>query len=164
MAEIIPIEALLEAFDYDPESGYLIRKGRRKGKRRGEIVGHIDRKGRVVVGFRWKGVHHSRFASRIIVAMVTGEWPNNEVDHRNGCKSDNRWENLRQATHSENGHNRALRAFVGTYRKGKKWCARICVSGKCIRLGVFKTREEAHQAYLETRATLVPFQPIPRRA
>lgn len=30
-------------------------------------------------------------------------------------------------------------------------------------LGLFDTRTAAHAAYLEARAKLVPFQPIPRR-
>jgi AP2 domain len=78
--------------------------------------------------------------------------------------SDNRQDNLRSANYSESAHNTALSEFAGTSAIGRKWQARICVNRKYVYLGLFDSREQAHAAYLEARAKLVPFQPIPRRA
>lgn len=73
-----------------------------------------------------------------------------EVDHRDGDGLNNRRKNLRLATHAENGYNSKKR--VGTTSKYKgvsfhpragKW--RVQVKGKY--LGLFRTEEEAAQAY-----------------
>jgi len=164
MAVKIPVEALIEAFNYDPLTGLLTFKVKRGKKRRGDIAGCVNGNGYIVVGFRWKGKDHLIYAHRIIMAMVVGSWPSGHIDHRNGVEGDNRWENLREASHSESQHNKALSEFVGTIQYGNRWQARICVGKKVHYLGIFAAREEAHEAYLEARKALVPFQPIPRRA
>ena len=67
---------------------------------------------------------------------------------------DNRRQNLRIATHSQNQHNQGLRrrntsGFKGVFLHvpAGKWCAQIGVNGKGIHLGLFDSREEAHAAY-----------------
>lgn len=45
-------------------------------------------------------------ASRVAFVLVTGNWPINEVDHINRNNDDNRWDNLRDVTSSENKLNR----------------------------------------------------------
>jgi hypothetical protein len=157
----LPIGVLRDAFDYDPLGGHLIW---RRGRRRGLIAGGVNSEGYIAVTLRWKGVRHELLAHRIIWAIVTGEWPEAIVDHRNGVTTDNRQENLRAANYSESAHNTALSEFAGTSAVGRKWQARICVNRKYVYLGLFGTREQARDAYLEARAKLVPFQPIPRRA
>lgn len=82
-------------------------------------------------------------ASRLAWFYMTGEWPKNEIDHRNRIKGDDRWENLRDATHSENQFNRDW-----AERSGE--CRGICVDGNQYKvmignehLGHYKTFEEA---------------------
>jgi hypothetical protein len=157
----LSIGALREAFDYDPLGGHLIW---RRKKRRGQIAGCLTNQGYISVVLRVGGVRHQLLVHRAIWAIVTGEWPGPIVDHRNGIGSDNRWANLRQANYSESAHNTALSEFAGTTAIGRKWQARICVNRQYVYLGLFDSREQAHAAYLEARAKLVPFQPIPRRA
>lgn len=78
-----------------------------------------------------------------------------EVDHINGNKLDNRRENLRIATRSQNASNRpkyykdSSSKYKGVRKaKGrKKWTARICVNRKDIYLGQYETEEEAAMAY-----------------
>lgn len=162
MAEAdLSIDVLRRAFDYDPLGGHLIW---RRKKRRGQIAGHLTNEGYIAVNVRAAGVRHQLLAHRVIWAIVTGKWPEVIVDHRNGVEADNRWENLREANHSESSHNTALSEFAGTAAIGRKWQARICINRKHVYLGLFDSRERAHAAYLEARAKLVPFQPIPRRA
>lgn len=78
-----------------------------------------------------------------------------EVDHINGNRLNNRRENLRIATRSQNASNRpkyyssGLSKYKGVRKvKGRsKWSARIFVDGKEIHLGQYETEEEAAMAY-----------------
>lgn len=74
------------------------------------------------------------------------------VDHRNGNGLDNRRENLRLCTQSENQRNARLRrdnsvGLKGVARYSGKFRARIVVNGTQIYLGLFSTPEEAHEVY-----------------
>lgn len=86
---------------------------------------------------------------------VYGEWPDFEIDHINGDAHDNRICNLRRATHQQNMANSKVRAHNASGLKGvqrhtlsRKWRARIQVSGRTIHIGLFDTKEEAHEAYM----------------
>lgn len=76
------------------------------------------------------------------------------IDHINGNGLDNRRENLRFATYSENGMNRKNNANssskykgVGWHKKNNNWQARITVNGKLKYLGSFQDERGAASAY-----------------
>lgn len=78
------------------------------------------------------------------------------VDHVNNDKLDNRVDNLRWATDSENTSNSVIRSDntsgskgVWYHKGGRKWCAEIMINGKKKYIGLFKTKEEASQARKE---------------
>ena len=78
------------------------------------------------------------------------------VDHHNGKSLDNRMDNLRLATHSQNMQNRRKRKnttsqYVGIYfeKRRKKWTAGITVNKKKIWLGRFDDEKAAARAYDE---------------
>lgn len=130
-------EQVSEHFDY--VSGSLIRKT--TGSH-----GYTRPDGYVYVRLLGKsyGEH------RLVHLLFTGEWPY-QVDHVNGVRSDNRHENLRSATHSENCMNRKP---LGATSKGcywqpkrKKWIAQIGIGGKRKTIGYFNTEAEAASAY-----------------
>lgn len=80
--------------------------------------------------------------------------PSESVDHINGNALDNRRENLRIATHSQNQANRRrltrnTSGFKGvTWNKSiLKWQAAIKVNGKSIHLGMFVNAADAAIAY-----------------
>lgn len=145
--EVTP-ERLKELFHYDPATGLLtwrVSKGRSKA---GSKAGSIRKDGyvQVRVGGRFYYVH------RVAWAIMTGRWPAHLVDHRNTDPSDNRWENLRAATVTQNHANK--NGYSETGLKGvrpdkKKWMARIGMNGKTHYIGSFDTPEEANAAYLE---------------
>lgn len=80
--------------------------------------------------------------------------PNIKIDHINSNSLDNRQCNLRICGHSQNSRNRILNKNNTTgykgifYRKSKNWWeSHIKYNTKKIHLGVFKTKEEAAEAY-----------------
>lgn len=111
-------------------------------------------------GYREVRVDKQRYGMhRIIYKMMTGEDPLIDVDHQNHIRSDNRWENLRQATKGEQAYNSSLRRdntsgskgiFIRKSKTGKlSYVAFITVSRKRKVLGTFQTKEEAHDAYCD---------------
>lgn len=75
-----------------------------------------------------------------------------DVDHINGNGLDNRRENIRLATTSQNCMNRHARlvAYKGVTQSSKTtWRAKIKVNGRPIYLGSFSTPEEAALAYAD---------------
>jgi hypothetical protein len=94
-------------------------------------------------------------AHRLAWLYVTGNWPEDQIDHVNGQRNDNRFCNLREATNIQNSHNRRYAGnksgFQGVRRENSKWLAEIKVRYKPIRLGLFDTPEEAYVAYCEAK-------------
>lgn len=80
---------------------------------------------------------------RIAFVLMTGRWPNDQIDHINGNPFDNRWSNLREATCSMNNRNRSSSGksgLKGVCPSGRKWTASIRVDGNVIHLGAFPTK------------------------
>jgi hypothetical protein len=92
-------------------------------------------------------------AHRLAWFYMTGRWPDPEVDHRNRKPTDNRWNNLREATSAINKQNRGAKSKNKTGLLGVslapagKFKARI----NDVHLGVYDTPEQAHQAYLKVK-------------
>ena len=91
---------------------------------------------------------------RVAWFLFYGEWPNGQIDHINGNKSDNRISNLRLATSSENlcnrprpRNNRSGRKGVSWIKRYAKWQATIRFQGRNINLGRFDCKEKAAAAY-----------------
>lgn len=93
-------------------------------------------------------------AHRAIWALVHGRWPDQEIDHVNGDRVDNRLENIREASRAENARNRGVKEKVGQtgykgvqpYRNGR-FVANIKANGRFIYLGIFNEARQAAAAY-----------------
>lgn len=78
-----------------------------------------------------------------------------EVDHINGNKLDNRRENLRVVTRSQNNWNQkktrgaSIYKGVSWHKQTKKWRVRVNKFGKEYGLGLFENEKEAAVAYDE---------------
>jgi hypothetical protein len=80
--------------------------------------------------------------------------PHEQTDHINRDKLDDRRENLRLATRSENSRNRVLQnnntsGLRGVTKHRKRWVAQISIDGKTVNLGTFDTKQEASEVYLQ---------------
>jgi hypothetical protein len=145
---------LRQLVEYDPETGKLTWKPRAGNPRfnnrlagkpafaqpsDGYLTGHINRK-------NYK-------AHRIAWAVAYGEWPNGDLDHINGDRSDNRIENLRVVDVAENARNLRLSRLntsgvtgVSWFARDSKWWAKITVSRRVIHLGFFNNLSDAAAA------------------
>lgn len=92
-------------------------------------------------------------AHRVAWAIYYGAWPDDQIDHINGQKDDNRIHNLRVVSFSENQKNkpksvRNKSGIIGVhfYKPTGKWVASICVNRKRMQLGSFDTIEQAAAA------------------
>jgi len=119
------------------------------GKCSGKIAGRIETYGYVVIYLKGRLYR----AHRLAFLYMTGNWPDYEVDHIDGNRSNNSWSNLRQATRSKNNMNKKwngknLKGAHWDYRT-KKWCATLKINKKSIWLGRHDTEKEAHNAYIK---------------
>lgn len=92
-------------------------------------------------------------AHRVIWAIMHGRWPDDNIDHINGVKSDNRLVNLRDVPQSVNMRNMVkLRANTSGicgvlwHKKAQKWVAQISLHGRQTYLGIFDNIEDATAA------------------
>ena len=118
-------------------------------KNAGRVAGSIDANGYVVLTVAGK-MHK---AHRLAFLLVTGEMPKGQVDHINGNRSDNRWDNLRDVPKLTNALNQKRHvtnksgiAGVRFAAHVNKWVAYIGHENKMHHLGVFGTIEEAAEA------------------
>ena len=143
---------LREVLRYDPETGVFTWIA---GIRQNRVAGTVATRGYIQI--KVDGV--AILAHRLAWFYMTRAWPVYPLDHKNGVTGDNRWQNLRRATHSENSFNQkkrknSLKEFKGVFRynangKVPKYRAQIGVRGKVITKWGFLTPEDAHKAYLE---------------
>ena len=141
-------ERLKKLLHYDPETGVFTWKVKRPGRSVGDVAGSVGTKGhrRIYLDNVQYKAHHLAWL------YMTGEWPEDQVDHKDVDPDNNRWENLRAATNQQNCCNRVhpnpsgLKG-VSWKRRNRKWVAQIGVDGKRIHLGLFDSAEAAHAAY-----------------
>lgn len=144
-------EYLKDLLHYDPATGvfkWIVPRGRGRVKiKPGDVAGSSDGRGYAVIGIDGKLYR----AHRLAFLYMTGSFPKHEVDHKDCDRSNNKWENLREATRSQNLANRG--AQTSLCLKGVRllpsgrYQAYIGFKGKQRNLGVFQTPEEASAAF-----------------
>lgn len=156
---------LRELLHYDPETGvftWLVRAAHR--------IQVGDEAGTVVDGYRnikVEGRLHK--AHRLAWLYVAGDWPELGIDHRNGIGTDNRFENLREATQAQNCQNLKLNKNNSSGHPGvhwvarcSLWAARIMVNRREVHIGYFKSLELAAAARRDAKRRFHTFNPEAR--
>ena len=148
---MITFEEANSMFRYEPSSGHVYWK---VGKFAGRRAGSLHK----TVGYRQINTGKKYvYEHRVIMLLVHGSLPKGiQVDHINHDRSDNRLENLRLVTHTENGRNAKKISTNTTGVTGVTFCkltgryqAQMHMKGKCKYLGQYDTLEEAATARLE---------------
>jgi hypothetical protein len=119
-------------------------------KNAGKIAGGAHNR-----GYRHIGINGIKYlAHHLAWLYVTGDWPTSFIDHKNLDKTDNRFDNLRLASFTENSINISVRknsksGFRGVCFCNQKegWIATITKDKKTKYLGTFDTPQKAAAAY-----------------
>jgi len=100
-------------------------------------------------------------AHRLAWLIVTGSWPLQLIDHRDLDPLNNKWDNIREASGTDNkanirrlSNNTSGFKGVSFYKSRNKYESYININGKRKRLGYFETAEEAHSAYRQASLSL----------
>jgi hypothetical protein len=157
---LISYELANESLTYDPVTGFLTwkvrpdhhfispRKAAAWNKRwAGVPIIYVHKIGYIMVAIRG---YAATSAHRIAWLLMTGAYPKDQIDHINGARSDNRWENLRDVPATLNQRNKVIgknntSGIVGVaWDKGAgKWMATGVSGGKPLILGRFASKEDA---------------------
>lgn len=149
-------EELKKVFIYDPITGHFIRNYSVTSYRKGTVAGTKLNSG--YISIRVAGMYYQ--AHRLVWLYITGMWPSEWIDHINGKKDDNRFENLRDTSWSMNMHNlksakkHNKSGLLGVSPFKSRWIAQIQKNGQKIHIGVYDTPDAAHQAYLSKKKEL----------
>lgn len=158
------IEKLRARIDYDPLTGIMLRKPRSRDEFKadrffknwnarfcGKIATSILKTGYSSVQLD----SQNWLAHRVAFAIYHGRWPDGQIDHINGIRSDNRIENLREVSNSENSKNTGIRknnssGVVGVRfapkNTGHPWVAVIKTDYQTVYLGSFVDKDSAVKA------------------
>lgn len=150
-------EFLASLLAYDPDTGVLTWKWRDESmfssvrtqrmwntRFSGKPAGRLNQG---YIELRMLG--RKMLAHRIIWTLMTGDEPPEEIDHDNGVKHDNRWENLNASTKQKNAKNlpmptRNRTGVMGVHlNKYGRFVANGYANGRRVHLGYFDDLETA---------------------
>jgi len=146
------LEVIRERFEYADGQVRVLKAGQWKGKK-GALAGNVRPKdGRIIIQIKGARL----FAHQVVWLLFHDDLPETTLDHRDRDPTNNRIENLRPASLSEQQGNKTRQAnntsgFRGVSRAHnhmtKPWLATINQGGKAKHLGYFVSAEEAARAY-----------------
>ncbi len=140
---------------YDPLTGIFTWKHRPEYPQNWNTRYVGKKAGRISAGYIGISIAKKRYkASRLAWLYMTGQWPVDEVDHKDLNRSNDKWDNLRAATSSQNKKNLGMRSDNTSGIKGvswdksrSKWLAMAMKDGRQINLGRYDRRDDAITAY-----------------
>lgn len=146
---------LKEWLSYDPVTGLFTRnKKSGNGHPVGSKAGCVNGLGYVNISLQGKIYQGHQLAW----LYMTGNFPDKNLDHKDLDRSNNAWDNLREATISQNGFNRKPHTKTGVKNvsttSSGKFRVEFMVQGVKYHYGVFDTLEEAKEIADEKRAIL----------
>lgn len=147
---------LLDYLEYKG-SELIWKKSPANSVKAGDKVGSSNKQG--YREFSFKGSRY--YCHRVVWYLNTGKFPELEIDHIDGDKSNNDFGNLREVTREENlrntkSHKDSKSRFKGiSFEKQRSlWRARCYFEGKSYCGGFYKTETEAAKKYDELAKSL----------
>lgn len=145
-------DRLMELLQYDPDTGVFTWAQKRRGVNINSEAGCVHK----IHGYRSIEIDGKEYkCHRLAWLYMAGVWPVDRVDHINSDRADNRFCNLREATHSQNMMNRGRlpqnkSGLKGVYfnKQSGKWRSEGECGGKRTYLGSFDCPAAAHLAYV----------------
>lgn len=135
---------------YDPNTGAVSKDGKVfKGKNRGYAFCNL------ILDSKYQDcyLHYPVRAHQVAWYLYYDEWTLSEIDHIDQNRANNRIDNLRLATRSQNGANRGkttkktLSRYKGVSTHGSNYRAYIKCNQQRIHIGTFSSQELAAEAY-----------------
>lgn len=148
--DVFTFEDVSEVFEYCPDTGLIHWKKGGTGRKRDLSAGVLDVCNRYI-NISYKHVNFK--AHRLAWLLHYGEWPSDGIDHINGVRDDNRIENLRVVSNSDNIKNSCISSAntsgvtgVSWNKVAKKWHVQIKSHGVSENIGLFKDKDDAIKA------------------
>lgn len=149
------LELIKTQFDY--VDGELYWAVKRKGVTQGAVASRVN----PTSGYRDTRLYGKIYQTHRLIFFIHHGYIPPYVDHIDGNPLNNRIENLRPCTKSQNACNQKLRVTSksgvrGVYwiARNKKWMARVGVNKKQYYLGLFDSLTDAKQAVDKARLQL----------
>jgi hypothetical protein len=134
--------------------GRIRRVRRARGTKAGRILKtFVTPKGYAIAQLTAGSIRRTVGVSRLVAEAFCPEFdPERQVDHIDGCRTDNRPSNLRMATGDQNAKNRGTNknsslGVKGVSFRSGRFVARIQVDKRRIKIGYFRSQAEAVAAY-----------------
>jgi len=144
---MIDQETIKKLFHYDAESGMLLwRKGNNRNVKPWQEAKSSNGHGYYNVKIDGK----SYLVHRLIWLYVYGNFPKEDIDHKNRIKNDNRLCNLRDVSRTDNcqnislpNHNKSGHIGVSWFKSHNCWTVYVKVDKKNKWLGNYKNLDDA---------------------
>jgi hypothetical protein len=168
MGSELTAERLRELLHYDPLTGLFRRLKQCGSSWKGDIAGTVHR-GYIVISI--DGRNHK--AHRLAWLYVHGKWPDDQIDHRDRDKANNRFANLRAATNKQNHENLNMprnntsgHRGVYWYKPYSKWIVFVGHNNNQVFVGYFDSiaeavaaRKKAEQRLFTHAESTLPIRP-----
>ena len=145
--EVIDQETVKKLFHYDAESGMLLwRYGNGRNVKPWQQAKAPNGQGYYTV--KINGTNYR--VHRLIWLYVYGDFPKEDIDHKNRIRNDNRLCNLRAVSRTDNcqnislpNHNKSGHIGVSWFELRKTWTVYVKVNKKNKWLGYYKNLDDA---------------------
>jgi len=146
--------AIDKGYVYDPDSGNVTGPSGRIVEKKIKMGTNTYKIMRITIpgikGKKFK-INQHRFAWYYTYGYLP-----DTIDHKNQDGTDNRLDNLREVTDSQNSLNR--REVKGYFKRKKRFVASITIDGIKTKLGTYSIEDEAAEAYREAKERLTGFK------